>query len=139
MNRRRSEPALEKRFPAHDVGRHFIPVPVSLLLFGGQLRLTDGQFRALVALLAFKADERPPFPSDDSLASYLGRKPDEIRSLLVSLREAGFVRFVEVKHPTSGELVRAYDLDPLAEALEDAVTERAARKRALTRRHRKDE
>jgi len=127
---------LQKRFPAHDIGHHFVPVPVSLLLFGGQLGLTDSQFRILVALLAFKGDERAPFPSEESLANYLAREPEEIRSLLTSLCETGFLQFVDVEHPNTGELVRGYNLDPLADALQEAVVRRAEQKRAMARQRR---
>jgi predicted transcriptional regulator len=93
---------------------------VPAILFHGQRRLglSCNQMCVLMQLADFWWDAgRKPFPSVEELSTRLGLSIRQVRRIVASLEQVGYVKRIERRLPKRGKTSNEYDLSGLVGAL----------------------
>ena len=84
-------------------------IPSFLIRNRSQLNITNPEWQLLELLFTFKLDEKDPFPSQATLAYYLGITERQVRNLITSLKSKGLLDTYRLQNGCS----LAYNFDGL--------------------------
>lgn len=97
--------------------RGFIQFPSALLEYVGDIGLTAADISVVLALLYWKFDGAPPYPSVATIADQLGKSPRAVQRTLRGLEERGWITIHAAYAPDGQQGANLVDFTPLRKAI----------------------